>query len=205
MRTASRWRASSVESAVDASELMRGLRRGDPRAFDAVYVACAPRLFRFVARLARCPELAAELVQETWLRFAAHARELPEAVEPAAWLFRVARNLYVSAHRRTLLGRAHLAALSRALPDAPPASSPFELLAATETQRELERAIGQLPLGQRELFLLVAVERLDPSAAANILGIAPEAARQRLARARERLRRALDGSALPLQAAGDER
>jgi RNA polymerase sigma factor (sigma-70 family) len=189
---------------VDSTELMRGLRRGEPQAFDAVYAACAPRLFRFVARLTRSPELAAELVQETWLRFAAHARGLPEEVEPAAWLFRVARNLYLSERRRTLLGRERLAQLFHWLAAGRASSSPFEQLAASETQRELERAIAHLPRPQRELFLLVAVERLDPSEAAQILGIAPEAARQRLARARERLRRALNETGLRLEAVGDE-
>lgn len=183
---------------------MRRLRRGEPQAFDAVYAACAPRLFRFVARLTRSPELAADLVQETWLRFAAHARGLPEEIEPAAWLFRVARNLYVSERRRTLLGRARRAAWFDWLVDSQPAISPLEQLAASETQRALERAIAELPLAQRELFLLVAVERLDPSQAAKILGIAPEAARQRLARARQRLMHALNGTALAMHTAGDE-
>ena len=183
---------------------MTRLRAGDRAAFDEVYALYAPRLYRFVARLTRCPERAAEVVQETWLRFARHAQHLPDEVEPAAWLYRVSRNLYISDRRRAWLGNQRFPEWLDWLTGTQPASYPYEQLAASEMQRELERAIGQLPLPQRELFLLVAVERLEPSEAARVLGIAPEAARQRLARARARLSRLLDQAELPLRAAGDK-
>ena len=45
-----------------------------------------------------------------------------------------------------------------------------------------------LPLPQREVVLLVAVEGMSPSEAAGILGDKPEAVRKRLSRARDMLR-----------------
>jgi DNA-directed RNA polymerase specialized sigma24 family protein len=42
------------------------------------------------------------------------------------------------------------------------------------------------------VLLLVAGEELSPSEAAAVLGLAPEAARKRLQRARERLAREMD-------------
>jgi RNA polymerase sigma-70 factor (ECF subfamily) len=49
-----------------------------------------------------------------------------------------------------------------------------------------------LPLAQREILLLVAVEGFSPSQAAAILRLRPEAARQRLRRARAAIGAALD-------------
>lgn len=174
---------------------MARLRAGERAAFDQVYAGCSARLYRFVARLTRSPDLAAEIVQETWLRFAQHARGLPEGLEPAAWLYRVARNLFLSHRRRDWLADRPLPEWLGWLAGARPVDSPFEELATSELQRELERAIAQLPLPQRELFLLVAIEGLEPSEAARVLGIAPEAARQRLSRARARLSASLDRAA----------
>lgn len=181
---------------------MARLRAGERAAFDEVYASCSARLYRFVARLTRSPELAAEITQETWLRFASHARTLPEELEPAAWLYRVARNLYISQRRRAWLAGHPLPEWLGWLTGARPEVSPFEQLATSELQRRLEFAIAQLPLAQRELFLLVAVEQLEPREAARVLGIAPEAARQRLARARTRLCALLDQAELP-QPAGE--
>jgi predicted DNA-binding protein (UPF0251 family) len=44
-----------------------------------------------------------------------------------------------------------------------------------------------LPIKHREAVLLVAVERMEPSEAARVLGISPEALRQRLSRGRARI------------------
>jgi RNA polymerase sigma-70 factor (ECF subfamily) len=183
---------------------MAALRSGEAAAFDAVYELCAPRLYRFMTRLTGDPELAADLTQETWLRFAAQARALPVEMEPAAWLFRVARNLYISERRRTLLSRARLLELLGWLSGKEETASPFAQLAASESERLLELAIARLPRAQREVFLLVAIEQLEPSQAARVLGIEAEAARQRLSRARARLSQALDAQEVALESAGDE-
>ena len=60
--------------------------------------------------------------------------------------------------------------------------------AATDSDfARLEAALGQLPAGAREIVLLAVVERLEPAQVAAVLGLRPEAARQRLARARAML------------------
>jgi RNA polymerase sigma-70 factor (ECF subfamily) len=72
--------------------------------------------------------------------------------------------------------------------------SPFEALAATEAERALERALATLPLAQREVLLLVAVENMSPAEVATMLGATPETVRQRLSRARAMLAEALEPS-----------
>jgi RNA polymerase sigma-70 factor (ECF subfamily) len=73
----------------------------------------------------------------------------------------------------------------------PTLPTPFELLAATATQRTLEQALAGLPLEQREVLLLCSLSGFEPAEAAGVLGITAEATRQRLARARARLRESL--------------
>lgn len=172
--------------------LVRGLRRGDLAAFDAVYEHYRPRLFAFLARLTQQRELAEDLLQETWLRLAAQAPRLAEDSSLVGWLFTVARNLHRSHVRWAVVDLDHRRWLRRTAVEGIEHTSPFDLTAAGELERQLEHALALLPLKYREALLLVAVERLDPTAAAAVLHITPEALRQRLARGRAMIRAHLE-------------
>jgi RNA polymerase sigma factor (sigma-70 family) len=172
--------------------LVEGLRNGETEAFDAVFEAYRARVFAFLLRLSRHRTLAEDLLDEVWLRLVAKAHALRPDTRLAPWLFTVARNLYWS-HRRSALFEEEqdqallgLAASSASWP------SPFDLAAAGELERRVERALAELPPQQREVLLLVGREGLTPSEAAEVCGVTPEATRQRLARARAALASALD-------------
>jgi RNA polymerase sigma-70 factor (ECF subfamily) len=70
--------------------------------------------------------------------------------------------------------------------------SPFDLASSGELGRRVDRALATLPAQHREVLLLVGREGLTPIEAAAVCGVRPEALRQRLARARAALARALD-------------
>jgi RNA polymerase sigma factor (sigma-70 family) len=172
------------------SEVLQGLARGDTQAFDRVYTELRAPLYAFLVRLSGRAALAEDLLQETWLRLARSAAELPAETELRPWLFTVARNLYRSHRRWLLLDGDRLRELGW-LPQ-PALPSPFESLAASATERALEHALLGLPLEQREVLLLCSISGFEPAQAAGTLGITPEAARQRLARARAKLRQSLE-------------
>jgi RNA polymerase sigma-70 factor, ECF subfamily len=170
-------------------KLVARLRQGDADAFDDAYELYRARLYSFLLRLSRDRALAHDLLQEMWLRLARHATRLDAGTDLAAWLFTVARNLLASHRRWLLLDRQRLEALHAWPRGAPPV--PEELAVAGQTARRLEAAIAALPLKYREALLLVAVERLDPGQAATVLGLKPDALRQRLSRARGMIAEAL--------------
>ncbi|HKW02645.1 MAG TPA: RNA polymerase sigma factor [Vicinamibacterales bacterium] len=172
--------------------LVDRLRAGDAGAFDLVHEAFHARLVTFLARLSRRRDVAEDLVEETWLRLVSQAVRLRPDTRLGPWLFTVARNLYVSYCRSRLLEESHAADLFGLWPDGAAGSSPFEATAATEFERRLEAALASLPASSREVLLLVAVEGLRPAEAAVVCGIAPEALRQRLSRARAQLARRLE-------------
>ena len=178
----------------DATLVVR-LKRGDPAAFDDVVASLRPRLFSFLARLSRSPHLAEDLLQETWLRLATHAPDLPDDTQLAPWLFTVARNLFVSHRRWALLDAERVRTLAAVVGARMDHVSPFDVAAASESERRLEGALAALPVKYREVLLLVAVERLEPAEAARVLGINAEALRQRLSRARAMLAERLADSA----------
>jgi len=172
-------------------QLVERLRAGDPDAFDAVHDAFHARLFNFLARLSNRRDVAEDLVEETWLRLVAHARKLRSDTRLAPWLFTVARNLHASYCRARLFEDAHSEGLVGLWPCGLPQPSPLESVEATEMQRRVATALASLPAVYREALLLVVLEGLSPSDAADVCGVTAECMRQRLSRARARLARRL--------------
>jgi RNA polymerase sigma-70 factor (ECF subfamily) len=176
----------------DDTALVARLCAGDGRAFDEVYNGYRPRIFAFLARLSGRRELAEDLTQETFLRLVRFAPRLAEDTRLKVWLYTVARNLYVSHVRWAFVDMDRTLALGRWALSEELEPSPFDMAAASELERNLERALATLPLASREVLVLVAVERLPSDDAARILMLTPETLRQRLSRARKQLAEALE-------------
>jgi RNA polymerase sigma-70 factor (ECF subfamily) len=173
-------------------DLVRRLRGRDPDAFEEAHRLFHPRIFAFLARLARRRDVAEDLAEETWLRLVAHSSSLRPDTQLGAWLFTVARNLYRSYCRSRQMETGHADDLIGLWPFGLRQPSPFEATAANETERRLEAALASLPASYREVLLLVGVEGLEPKEAAVICGTTPESLRQRLHRARTLLAERLE-------------
>lgn len=172
-----------VEQETEAG-LVRRLRAGDSSAFDEIYSEFNPRLLGFLTRLSRKRSVAEDLVEETWLRLVSSAEGLRADTRLGPWLFTVARNLYVSHCRSRMRESAYTADLVLLWPGELP-RTPFDAASLNEFEECLEAAIAQLPPTYREAILLVCVEQLRPTDAAEVCGISAELLRQRLKRARD--------------------
>jgi RNA polymerase sigma-70 factor (ECF subfamily) len=173
------------------------LRTGDPAAFDMVYDAFNARLYNFLARLSNHRDIAEDLLEETWLRLVKYAGRLRPDTRLDAWLFTVARHVHASYCRSRLLEDSHAVGLMDVWRDGRSGPSPFEAVEASEAGRRLAAALASLPLAYREALLLVAVEGMRHSEAAEICGVTAEAMRQRVSRARTLLARHLADTEAP--------
>jgi RNA polymerase sigma factor (sigma-70 family) len=178
-------------------QLVGALRRGDSAAFDAVHAAFNGRLFNFLARLSNRRDVAEDLLEETWLRLVKHAPRLDPETRLGAWLFTVARHLHASYCRSRLLEDSHACSLLGLWPHGRPGPTPLEVAEANETERRLGAALASLPLAYREALVLVAIEGLRHSEAAEICGVTTETMRQRVSRARALLARHLTDTEVP--------
>jgi RNA polymerase sigma-70 factor (ECF subfamily) len=169
--------------------LVAGLRDGCADAFDAVYETFRARLYGYLARMTGRRDLAEDLLQEVFLRLAHRGRDLAPDTRLAAWLYTVAHHLVVSHARSAQVGAALASELAHA-PE-PTTAGPFEALAAGRAQVAIERALATMAPADREAIWLVAIERMAPAEAADVLSIRRDAVRQRLARARARIEAAL--------------
>lgn len=172
----------------EGADLVARLRTGDRAALRSLYTGYSDRIFSFLLRLTKRRDVAEDLHQETWVSVSRNMHRLAEDTDLPAWLFTIARNKYRSWRRWAALD------FTRYVFDAfetEKVSGP----GAPDTSDELvhlELALRGLPEGHREVLLLVGVEGLEGTQAAEVLGIKPEAFRQRLARARAALTEALE-------------
>jgi RNA polymerase sigma-70 factor (ECF subfamily) len=173
----------------DEAAWLAQLRQGDKQAFTRIYERYRVRLYSFLLRLCGRRDQADDLLQDTFVQLARHANRLHPQTQLAPWLYTVARNRYRS-QRRTAVSR--LAQLrdwffGSRVQSLPLAGSPLQSASERQDIVRLEAALQRLSPSLREVILLVAVEELDQSQAAQVLDLQPAALRKRLERARAQL------------------
>ena len=93
-------------------------------------------MFAFLQRLAGAREPADDLYQEAWLRIARGWPGLPAGADVEAWLFTLARNVFISRYRARQVERRGLEGLRQVPPATPP--QPDRLLEAAQGMGALE-------------------------------------------------------------------
>jgi RNA polymerase sigma factor (sigma-70 family) len=157
----------------------------DRAAFADLYERLGRRVYAFLVRLAGSRPPADDLFQETWLRIARAWGNTIRAADVEAWVFTVARNVFLSGRRGHLAERRGLERL-RLLPH-PPAVQPDDLVEAARSLGALEQAYAGLSHEDRAVLWLAAIEEMDQARIAEVMGLSHSALRQRLFRARSRL------------------
>lgn len=151
---------------------------GDDAALDELYRTGAPRVRAFLARLCADLALADDLTQDAFLRIHA-ARGTFVAGAPAfPWMFAIARNSYRDHLRREQVRRAHrtstvmLATSQRIdMPD----NGGDRAAIARQMLGVVQEALMNLPVRQREAFVLMRFEGLSLVEAGLVLGATPAA------------------------------
>lgn len=151
--------------------------------------ACIPALRRYAFALLRNRQEADDLVHDCLVRALdrLHTRRAEPDLRP--WLFAIMHNLFISGARR-----------ARVRAGTEPLDGQHESMLGQHPDQEdhlrwqeLTRAVDELPEEQRTVLLLVAVEDQSYADVARILDVPIGTVMSRLSRARERLRRRLEG------------
>jgi RNA polymerase sigma-70 factor (ECF subfamily) len=175
---------SPVEGGLrERSLLVRAAKSGDVRAFAALVDAYYPRCLRFALHMLSNRSDAEEAVQDTFVRV---YRALPryeerESFEP--WLFRILANRCRSAGARERR-RAEVVEYG----DVPDHPSEGRHDVAIAWREEIARALADLPVEQREAFLMRHVEDLSYEDMAAATGTGVSALKMRVKRACDALR-----------------
>jgi RNA polymerase sigma-70 factor (ECF subfamily) len=145
-----------------------------------------PRLRRYARALTRNRERADDLVQDTLSRALVKEQFWQPGTNLGAWLFTIMHNQNVNNVRRAVRESGMVdMEISATLPATTDPTASRQMF-------ELERALAQLPLEQRQVILLVGLEGMSYEDAAGILSVPVGTVRSRLSRGRDILRKLLD-------------
>jgi RNA polymerase sigma-70 factor (ECF subfamily) len=168
---------------------------------DTTLPAYMDGLYAYGMVLSRNPAMAADLVQETYLRGLKAKENLRPDSNVKSWLFTILRNIWLN-HLRHERAGPKIAELDsdENLADVSVATSedPHDLYVRNLQREQVRAAIQQLPVEFRETIILREYEELSYSEIANVLQCPVGTVMSRLARARSRLGDLLSISPEPL-------
>jgi RNA polymerase sigma-70 factor (ECF subfamily) len=144
-------------------------------------------LFRFIAGVTNDPELAKDIVQDTFMALATRSEPVPSR----AWLFQSARNLARSSLRKRKRRLLLLQSRSDGLPVAAPSAPPDIGLERSEKRAAVRRALAGLTEKERSI-LLMREEGFAHREIAQAVGTTTGSVGTMFARAMAKLERALD-------------
>ena len=127
-----------------------------------------------------CPENAADLAQDTFIRVLS-ARETPTLIEPRAFLTTVAKRVLFNFYRRQDLERAYLEALAQMPEHVAPSEEDRAII--LQTLLELDQLLDGLPKQVKRAFLLAQLDGLTYAQIGAQLGISIATVKRHLTKA----------------------
>lgn len=184
--------APRMEHLPDDSALMLRYRDGDVDAFETLYRRHNDALYRYVLRLCYNRAAAEDIFQDVWGKIINARASYRPTAKFRTFLFRVAHNCFIDhlrRHRRHEPG-SDVDPDSRASEGASPEDETERALA----RRRLDAALEDIPLEQRDAFLLHEEAHLSIEQIAEVTGVNRETAKSRLRYAVNKLRAAMDSA-----------
>lgn len=149
------------------TELLQRMRKGDESAFRQLYDRHSRQVAAFVFHLTHSAVDAEDILQDTFLKLWTSREQLPPVVNPANYIFIIARNKTLDHLRKIALQQKlvdHVWANISATADA------LDLqLDARESQQLVNTALSKLTEQQRTIFRLSKLEGLDHATIASQL------------------------------------
>lgn len=180
------------------SDLLEGLRRGDPAAYRLLVELNSASVYNVALKLLGDEQEAEDVLQETFMSAFQAIDSFEARSKLSTWLYRIAYNASLMRLRK----RKQMTAFSLDRPsldeDGTEVSAnrqlvdwstvPDDELLTAEAREEMDRAIAELPESLRSTFVLRDIQGLSGAETAEVLGITIQAVKTRLHRARLRLR-----------------
>jgi RNA polymerase sigma-70 factor (ECF subfamily) len=181
--------------------LMAAYQKGDVAAFGELVARHEKRLWNFLRRFVRDKATAEDLLQEVFLRVVKSAVQWQPSAKVSTWLFTIARNLCTDQARRAELRQAESLDQAKAGEEGSGLRR-IDRVAANSGDAEKEamgreiaslvdRAVDELPVEQREVFLMREVMDMSFAEIAAQVGASEPTVKSRMRYALQRLRSCL--------------
>lgn len=162
-------------------DLFRRIAEGDESAFAIIFHRHKLSLFDYGMKITKSQAAAEELVQECFVKLWLARKNLQTVDNPVGYLQKMARNAGIDYLRRLALdaGMQKKVWAGISLME----NATLQKVQVTETQRLIDEAVAQLPLQQREVFMLSRYEGLNYEQIGVQMGIANNTVKNHLVRA----------------------
>ena len=180
-------RAAS-DSPNDAEVIARVLR-GEKHQFEHLVRRYQQTLYRHAVAIVLDHDVAADMVQDAFVRAYLNLRECRDHARFRAWLFRTLRNRCLDHLKDASRRNVRLDDIEE--PPIAEADGPAILAERTELREGIARALAELPPALREAFVMHYVDGVPYETMAELLDASVSALKMRALRAREALSSAL--------------
>jgi RNA polymerase sigma factor (sigma-70 family) len=172
---------------VNEKLLLLEIASGNEDAFKEVFNFYRPNLYTTVKRITGDPQVAEEILLDSFLKVWLKRELLPDLENFGGWLYTIAENLTYNAIKSLKRRKEHSArfALNIYADHFAPAD---EWLREKEYQQLLHKAIACLPKKQQQTYILIKEHGLKRNEVARVLGVSPETVKWNLDQAMRSLR-----------------
>jgi RNA polymerase sigma-70 factor (ECF subfamily) len=133
--------------------LLAAVAKGDQAAFERLYAATRTKLYGVVIRILRRPDLAEEVMQETYLKVWTNAGQFDPAVAtPITWMVAIARNRAIDLVRKK--AETSIEEVPDAMSVAADSPNPLARRELTEELQRLLGCLGRLDAEKQRIVLL---------------------------------------------------
>ncbi|MCW5838020.1 MAG: RNA polymerase sigma factor [Labilithrix sp.] len=176
--------------------LMLRYQQGDRAAFAQLVRRHQTALYNFALRQVRVPQVAEDVVQESFVRVVQNAADFKHEARFTTWVYTITRNLCIDHLRKRALRKHPSLDESRGEEgDGPtlgeqtadPRASVEREATGTELKQRIARAVDTLPDEQREVFLMREIANLPFKEIAEITSVPENTVKSRMRYALERL------------------
>ena len=168
---------------VDESQLLAGVRAGDPAAERALYDAHVDRVYRLAYRMTGDDALAQDFTQEAFIRVFDRLDTFRGDSALSTWMHTVTTSVVLNGLRKVKKFRTSETDLEKARTVAGGSAR-----AEPDLRDRLRRAVDGLPDGYRTVFVMHDIEGYTHEEIAGALGVATGTSKAQLSRARAKLR-----------------
>jgi RNA polymerase sigma-70 factor, ECF subfamily len=177
----------------DDHELVQLCLRNEPEAFGRLLDKYKNRVFSLIYRMVQNPSDAEDLAQESFLKAFRNLRSYDPSRPFLTWLFKITHNTTIDFLRAKKPQALSLHDDKNPIDLEDLRESPEKTLENASQRKKIEGLLAALPPFYRQVLILRHQEELEYKEIAKILGIPEGTVKIRLYRARDILRKKLDG------------
>lgn len=163
------------------AELFAKFSKGDEQSFDLIYRHYVKRLYPFVEKLVKVPELAEELVQEIFVQLWINRQAFSNVQHPTAYLFSIANRQALKYLKKVANDERILRSITNYVE--PSRNETEEQILLRESAEAISEAVAQLPEQRRLIWELSRNEGLSHEQIAARLNISKNTVKNQMVHA----------------------